>query len=175
LQYRSSWKLTRETRTKPPPVVCFSKKIGIDEAILEQVADRDLQNSAITIRRFRTLWSVRSSAIVSSSYFDCWTLWPIPLLNICGHELRIYLIPSSFSSTKDHLTTKISAAVATNPQEPHQCRIDCPVVVQHPSRSSSSCPAVGHLGAGHIDDVHLKSSCCTTVLDVVEGDDIRKW
>jgi hypothetical protein len=84
----------RERRHEATTSRLFLKRIGIDEAILEQVADRLLQNSAINYTAFRRFCGA-SDLRTSSSSFDCWTLWPIPLHQYLWTRTPNILIPSS--------------------------------------------------------------------------------
>jgi hypothetical protein len=103
--HRIELKRRRETVDEAATSRLFLKEnSGIDEAILEQVADRLLQNSAIN-------YTLVPDYVERQIYGNCLklvfrlldTLANTFCINICGHELRIYFDPIK-TSMVDHLT-----------------------------------------------------------------------
>ena len=177
--HRIELKRRRETADEAATSRLFLKEnSGIDEAILEQVADRLLQNSAINYTAFPDFVERRIYGNCLKLVFRLLdTLANTFCFNICGHELRIYFDPIK-PSTADHLTTVTSAAVAT---QSSKSRINAEVLTAQLSSSTNSVfqqqvlLSVYTLVLGIIDDVlansEIKLLYDRVSFDVVAGGD----
>jgi hypothetical protein len=177
--HRIELKRRRETADEAVTSRLFLKEnSGIDEAILEQVAERLLQNSAIN-------YTAIPDYVERQIYGNCLklvfrlldTLANTFCINICGHELRVYFDPIK-SSMVDHLPAITPAAVDT---QSSKSRINVEVLTAQLSANTSSLfqqqvlLSVYTLVLGIIDDVlansEIKLLYDRVSFDVVAGGD----
>jgi hypothetical protein len=181
--HRIELKRRRETADEAATSRLFLKEnSGIDEAILEQVADRLLQNSAIN-------YTAVPDYVERQIYGNCLklvfrlldTLANTFCINICGHELRVYFDPIK-PSMVEHLTAITTPAAAVSAQSSYKSRINVEVLTAQLSSNTSSpfqqqvLLSVYTLVLGIIDDVlansEIKLLYDRVSFDVVAGGNI---
>jgi hypothetical protein len=180
--HRIELKRRRETADEAATSRLFLKEnSGIDEAILEQVADRLLQNSAIN-------YTAVPDFVERQIYGNCLklvfrlldTLANTFCINICGHELRVYFDPIKPSLVDLDRLTAITPAAAAATQS-SKSRINVEVLTAQLSSNTSSVfqqqvlLSVYTLVLGIIDDVlansEIKLLYDRVSFDVVAGGD----